>query len=114
MESAVKSIQAYFPEQRVNILSAVMADKDYDEMVEQLKPVTAHAFTVSTGMPRALAAEAYAEIFRARKLTVTACEDADEGIRQAIRISREQGVPLICLGSLYLYNMVAEVVETLK
>lgn len=114
VESAVKSIQTYFPEQRVNILSAVMADKDYDGMIERLKPVTAHAFTVSTGMPRALSAKDYAGYFQAHKLPATACEDAAEGIRQAIRVSREQGVPLICLGSLYLYNMVAEVVETLK
>ena len=114
VESAVKSIQTYFPEQRVNILSAVMADKDYDGMIERLKPVTAHAFAVSTGMPRALSAEEYAGYFQAHKLPATACEDPAEGIREAIRVSREQGLPLICLGSLYLYNLVAEVVEGLE
>lgn len=111
--AAVKSVSAYFPEQPVYLLSAVMADKDYDEMIEKLKPVTKQAFTVSTGMPRALTAEAYAAQFRAHKVPATAYGDAKEGIRTALAISREEGIPLICLGSLYLYNMVAEVMESL-
>jgi len=114
VEAAVKSVELYFPEQKVNLLSMVMADKDFDGMIEKLKPVAAHAFTVSTGMPRALSAEAYANQFRDHKIPATAFEDPTEGIRAAIEISRRQGLPLICLGSLYLYNTVAEVVETLS
>jgi dihydrofolate synthase/folylpolyglutamate synthase len=111
--AAVRSVKAYFPEQPVYLLSAVMADKDYDEMIEKLKPVTKQVFTVSTGMPRALTAKAYAEQFCAHKVPAEAYEDAKEGIRVALATSREKGIPLICLGSLYLYSMVAEVIESL-
>ena len=110
--AAVKSVKAYFPEQTVYMLSAVMADKNYDEMIEKLKPVTKHVFTVSTGMPRALAAEAYADQFRAHKVPAVGYADATEGIRAALDTSRREGIPLVCLGSLYLYNMVVEVLES--
>jgi len=49
--AAVKSIQTYFPEQKVNLLSGVMADKSYDEMIEKLRPVTNHVYTVCFLIP---------------------------------------------------------------
>ena len=109
--AAVKSIQAYFSEQKVHILTGVMLDKDFDEMIETLKPVTAHAFTVQPDNPRALSAEAYAAHFVNHKIPATAYKSVAEAVKAATEASLRDQKPLICLGSLYLYNAVIEVIE---
>ena len=108
--AAVKSIKEYFPEMQVNLLSGVMADKDYDAMIEALKPVARRVFTVTPSNPRALSAAEYAAQFANHKIPATPCEGVEEGVRAAIADCRENGVPLICLGSLYLYGEVADAV----
>lgn len=112
--AAVKSIRVYFPEQKVNILTGVMADKDYDEMIENLKPVTERAFTVCPENPRALSAEAYAQHFISHKIPAVPYSDISLAIRDACKISLEENRPLICLGSLYLYNTILQILENMQ
>ncbi|MBQ9796416.1 MAG: bifunctional folylpolyglutamate synthase/dihydrofolate synthase [Clostridia bacterium] len=111
VNAAVKSIREYFPEQKVLLLSGVMEDKDYDSMIEELKAVTAHAFTVTPDNPRALKAVEYATAFQNHKVPASAYESVEEGVRAAVEASRAENVPLICLGSLYLYHDVADAVR---
>ena len=111
--AAVKSIQAYFPEQKVNVLSGVMTDKDYDEMIEALKPITRHAYAVRPENPRALPADRYAAHLASHKIPATPFDSIENAVRTAVKDSRRAGVPLICLGSLYLYSSVVEALEKL-
>lgn len=111
VSAAVKSIKAYFPEQTVNILSGVMADKAYDEMIETLRPVTAKAFTVTPDNPRALSAKEYATYLQVHKIEASAYESVEEALRAALADCRKSGRPLICLGSLYLYQELSAVAE---
>ena len=111
VSAAVKSIQTYFPEQKVNILSGVMEDKEYDEMIEILKPVTAHAYTVHPDNARALSAKDYAAHFNNHKIPATPFDSVKEALSQAASDSKEKGIPLLCLGSLYLYNAVVDALE---
>ena len=108
---AVKSAEVYFPEQKVNILSGVMADKDYDGMIEAMRPIAASVYTTAPGNPRALPAEEYAEHFIAHKIPAKSFASVSECVHTAIAESRAQNRPLLCLGSLYLYR---ELVETLE
>ncbi len=101
--AVVRSVKTYFPEQRVNILSGVMTDKDFDAMIEALKPIANRVFTVTPHSPRALAATEYAAQFAGHKIPAAAYETIEEGVAAALDASREAGLPLICLGSLYLY-----------
>ncbi len=110
VQAAVKSIRDYFPEMRVNLLSGVMSDKDYDAMIEALKPVANHIFTVTPQNPRALSAAEYAAQCKNHKVSATAYDSVEAGVRAAIADCRENGLPLICLGSLYLYGEVADAV----
>ena len=80
-----------------------MADKDYDGMIEALKPITASAYTVTPDNPRSLPAADYAAHFLSHKVPAKAFTSVPEALREAMRESREQNRPLICLGSLYLY-----------
>lgn len=114
VREAVASVRRYFPDQRINLLSAVMQDKDYPGMVDTLAPIAKTVFTVSVGMPRSLSPEEYAACFAEREVEAIAFSSLEEGIRRAIRTSREENTPLLCLGSLYLYRAVAEIAEQEK
>lgn len=111
IKAAVKSIQAYFPERKVNLLSGVMKDKGFDEMIELLKPIANCVYTVTPNTPRALSAGSYAEDFRAHNIPATAFDELEAGVQAAVNESREQGLPLICLGSLYMYNDVVDAIR---
>ena len=111
VRAAVASIKAYFGGQRVNILSGVMADKDRGEMIETMKPITAHAFTVTPNNPRSLAAEDYAAQLLAHDISATPYASVAAGVKAAIEQSREENIPLVCLGSLYLYEEVEAAVR---
>ncbi len=109
--AAVKSMQTYFPEQKVLVLTGVMADKDYDEMIENLKPITKHAFTVTPDNPRALTAERLAQYFVNHKISAAAYDSIDNALFAALDAAYRDSCPLLCLGSLYLYNSIATILE---
>ena len=112
VEAAVASIKAYFKEP-VLLLSGVMADKDYDGMIEGMKPIVEQIFTVTPSNPRALAAKDYAEQIRAHGIQATPFEDLDSALKAAVADAQEKGIPLLCLGSLYLYGELAPLIERL-
>ncbi len=101
---AVKSIQVYFPDQTVNVLSGVMADKDYDGMMETLRPVVHTAYATAPSTPRALSAEDLASVFTTHGISAKGFPSVVDAVRAAVADSRAEGRPLICLGSLYLYR----------
>ena len=104
VRAAVASVKAYFGDQRVNLLSGVMADKDRGEMIQTMKPIIARAFTVTPNNPRSLAAADYAAQLASYDIVATPYASVAEGVRAAIESSRKENIPLICLGSLYLYE----------
>lgn len=106
VRAAVESIKTYFPNQKVNLLGGVMADKNRDEMIEMMKPVAARAFAVTPNNPRALAAVDYAAQLASFGIPATSYKSVAEGVRAAVESSKKEGIPLICLGSLYLYEEV--------
>lgn len=112
IRAMVKSLGLYFPDQKVNILSGVMADKDYGEMVELLRPVTEYAHTVKPpNNPRSMEAAEYADVYERNGIPVMAYDDLQGATDAAIRRARENGLPLICLGSLYLYKPLSDTIR---
>lgn len=111
VRAAVASVKTYFGGQRVNILSGVMADKDRGEMIETMKPITAHAFTVTPNNPRSLAAEDYAAQLLAYDISASSYTSVAAGVKAAIESSIKENIPLVCLGSLYLYEEVEAAVR---
>ena len=113
VRAAVASIKKYFPGQRVNILGGVMADKDRGEMITTMKPIVAHAFTVTPNNPRSLAATEYAAQLASYGISASAYKSVADGVSAAVKSSREEGIPLVCLGSLYLYEEVEAAIRAL-
>ena len=108
IRAAVESIRSYFSE-KVYLLTGVLRDKDYTAIAADLSQVASRAFTISPNSPRALPSAEYAETLRGAGIEAVAYETLAAGLTAAREAAERDGVPLICLGSLYLYvDLVAE------
>ena len=112
--AAVQSVEQYFPEQRVNILTAMMMDKDFDQMIHRLGRIAGKVYTVQPDTPRALSAKELAGYFEYHKITAVPFDSVSDAVRTAIADSQKDGFPLICLGSLYVYEHVVRAMESLE
>lgn len=110
IDSAVDSIKHYF-DGKVAVLTGVMADKEYPYMANQIASVAEQVFCVTPNNPRALSAKDYAACFTEIGVPALPCPSVAEAVAQGGEYARQRGVPLVCLGSLYMYG---EVVQALK
>ena len=102
--TAAESLKIYFGEKRAAIVMGVMADKDYEKMAGILAPRAERAFAVTPDNPRALHAETLAERFEALGVPSEHFGSVAEGCRAAINYAKAKKLPVIILGSLYLYK----------
>ncbi len=108
ISAAIETLLYYFPEQKLNLLTGVMADKDYQLMARELSPLIGRVFAVTPDNPRSLPSEQLAAVYRNFGIESYAFSTVDDGYKAALADSTERKVPLICLGSLYMYAEVAE------
>jgi len=99
----VESIKHYFKGKKVNIITGLMADKDYVEMIEAIKDITEFAYTVSSGDPRALDAEIYSKEMKKHGISAKSYDNVADAVRVACADSRNKAIPLIALGTLHMY-----------
>ena len=114
IELAVRTLRHYFGERKLNLLTGVMADKDYKNMAEMLSPIAGEVFAVTPDNPRSLKAQELAAVYEDLGVRSTAYDTVFDGAREAKKVSLDSGVPLICLGSLYMYAEVSDSFERLK
>ena len=110
IDAAIASVKAYFKEEKILLLTGVMADKDYTHMVSRMAEVAAQAFCVRPANDRALDPAAYAETFREIGIPAEGYATVAEGVRAAMETATREGKALLCLGSLYMYGEVHEAV----
>ena len=108
IEKAVESVKYYFGEQKVLILTGVMKDKDYGYIAQRLSEITGTAFTITPDNPRALDAREYAAVLRKTGVTATAYASVSDAVSAGKALASEKNIPLICLGSLYMYGEIKE------
>ena len=108
IEVAVRSIRQYFGDQKVYLLTGVLRDKDYTAIAADLAKVASRAFTLTPDSPRALSAEEYAATLRGAGIDATHYATLGEALSAARQAAKRDGVPLICLGSLYVYASLME------
>lgn len=109
--AAVDSIQRYFGEKRVFVLSGVLRDKDYNIIARDISRVASRAFTLTPENPRTLSAAEYAEVLRGKGVEATPYCSIYEALDAATEQAAKEGAPLFCLGSLYTYSSVIEYFE---
>ena len=112
--AAVKSVMQYFGNNKVNVLTGVMKDKDYLFIAKEIGKIADNVFCITPDNPRALEARDYAEVFRQNGVTATAYENMNDGIAYAIKQSASNNKPLVILGSLYMYGDVFKIINNKK
>lgn len=108
MKHTAETIKHYFGKNRVVFLMGVMADKEYNLYADMLRENAERIFTVTPDNPRSLDCLTLADYFSEKNLPSYACPDFAEGIRLAYSHAEENGLPLIALGSLYMYRQFIE------
>ena len=106
IDGAVDSIKKYFGADKVGIITGVMADKDYQYMAGRIAEVASNVFCLTPDNPRALAAEKYADVFESLGVHAVACASVKEAVASAYAFAKESGIPVVSLGSLYMYGEV--------
>lgn len=104
VRAAIDTAKRVFGGKKAVLLTGVMADKSYDEMVEIIAPNVCEVFTLKVDNPRALDAASLAAVYEAHGVKATANDSISVSLKAAEARAKELGVPLLILGSLYLYK----------
>ncbi len=112
VDAAVAGIKAFLKQEKVYLLSGVMADKDYAPMVHRMAEVAERVFTVRPDNSRALSAEDFAAVFRALGLPTQGYGTVEAAVHAAMEACEMHHKPLLTLGSLYMYGEVKAAVDS--
>lgn len=110
IEATVESIRMLYAG-RILLLSGVMRDKEYGEMIALLSPITERVYCVRPDNPRALDPEELAATWRQTGAEANAYQTVEEAMRAAVADAKESDRPLFILGSLYLYREARDAFE---
>ena len=97
-EALAGCVEKYLPGEKPVFLMGVLADKDFDAMLETVLQLGRKFICLTPDNPRALSAEALCEAIRAKGGEAEAAADIPDGIRLAL----ESSAPVVAFGSLYL------------
>ncbi len=111
---AARSIEKIFPDTRVVLLMGVMADKDYGKYPALLNGIAEKVFCVKPKNPRSLDQDALAEVFVKGGIEAEGFGAFNKGVREAYAFAKESGLPLIAMGTLYMYGEFTETLAELK
>ena len=90
-------MEELYPGEKFHFVLAVMADKDYEEMIEVLLPLAKDFVTLNIESQRALQAKDLAECISKKGISAKAVE----GIEGLIKHGFSENEKTIALGSLY-------------
>ncbi len=97
-EALAGCVEKYLPGEKPVFLMGVLADKDFDAMLETVLRLGRRFICLTPDNPRALSAAALCEAIRAKGGEAEAAADIPDGIRLALA----SGAPVVAFGSLYL------------
>ena len=112
ISAATASIAHYFGDEKVIVVSGVLADKDYNFIAKELARVACEAYTITPDNKRALPAEQFAELLTSLGVPSVANATIAEALAAAKARAKETGSAIVCLGSLYTYVDVMAVLES--
>ena len=105
-EALAGSLEAYLPDEKgkLILLMGVLADKDYEKIIDTLAPYAGEFVCVTPDSERALPAQDLAAFLQEKGLTATACDSVKEGIRLSLKKAAvpEKMTPVVAFGSLYM------------
>lgn len=100
---AAESISTYISG-KIALLIGVMSDKEYGLYPEILGKFIDKAFAVIPDNPRSLDSDILARAFTEKGIDAVSCGSVESGLTQALEYAKSRNIPLIALGSLYMYG----------
>ena len=91
-----------------------MADKNYPVMAESISEIADTVYCTKPSNPRALDADKYAECCKSFGCTSVGIPSVPDAVYKAYKDSCERCVPLLVIGSLYLYGEFREAFDMIK
>ncbi len=111
VHALAESLKNLYPDERFHFIMAVMADKDYEDMIEELLPLAIDFITVTPESNRALQAKDLAECICAKGVKATYADDMEEVIRPLLPKTLtptciSESEKTIAFGSLYFIGAI--------
>ncbi len=106
-EAMAKILDDYLPDTKVTFLMGVLADKDYNSMLDSVCPHAARFICVTPMSPRALEGGKLADIIRNRGYEAISCDSVEEAVAK----TREYQEPAVAFGSLYMSGAILQLFE---
>ena len=97
----VQCLETYLPGKKMNFVMGVMADKDYQNVLEITAPYAKSYVAVQTHSYRALDRSELGDLISAKGIPVTVAGSVEEGIDIAVKAQKPDEIVVI-FGSLYL------------
>ncbi|MBR5967800.1 MAG: bifunctional folylpolyglutamate synthase/dihydrofolate synthase [Lachnospiraceae bacterium] len=101
-EAMADILEDYLPGKKVTFIMGVLADKDYNSMLDSVCPHAARFICLTPESPRALSAASLAEVIRERGFETEVCDSVAEAYDKA----KEKTEPIVAFGSLYMSGAV--------
>lgn len=111
------NIETYFKDCCVILIMGVLADKNFDEVIQDTVPLADYIFTVTPDNPRALPAEELAMSVRRVSQKVTVSEDINDAVVQAVEFSektKDRESVILAFGSLSYLGEIKRIYDRVK
>ena len=111
VDSAVESVRKYFGGDKLNVVTGVLADKDYGYIAKKISEIAERVYCLTPGNPRALSATDYAAVFNGLGVSAQGYDGIGAAVYAAMSDAAERKKNVICIGSLYIYADVKKAVK---
>ena len=95
------ALDGLFPNQKLIFITGVLGDKDYQDMIDQMVPISKAFYTVTPDSERALSAQMLAQLLQNRGVSATPTSGLAQAIELALHQAEEDDCICLC-GSLYM------------
>ena len=110
VQALARSLQELYPNEKFHFIMGVMADKDYEEMIDVLLPLAIDFITVTPESNRALQSKDLAACIERKGIQARYVDDMESGIRPLLTASPESS-KTIAFGSLYFIGAIEAILE---
>jgi dihydrofolate synthase/folylpolyglutamate synthase len=116
VHALAESLKSLYPEEKFHFIMGVMADKDYEEMIEELLPLAMDFVTVTPESSRALQSKDLAECIQRKGVYARYADNMEEVVCPLLSqgISGETQGKTIAFGSLYFIGAIEKLIQEHK
>lgn len=112
-KAAVQSFKELFSGKKINILMAVMADKDVEGVIDELLKVCDTFITVTASNDRAMSSQNLCDLIKSKGADAFSADSIENGVKMLLSRTSKDGV-CAALGSLYFSSEVRTAYECLS